>query len=186
MKHVAKFLTVIVADPKDPNTKEKTIQGILKFVENAPNDQGRYPYAGAFTIYPEGITGSQHGLFRFNTGAFAPGKAILPCVQRFPYSHMNPGWVSKSKISAGNYGFAQIVRYMSQFTMPLQVKFLELYEPSEAECKEPVVFANNVQNLMALQLGTVTTDTSNKILREKSGPFDFRKKEKPAVEPLLV
>merc|ERR1719401_352 len=179
IKYAVRFLKGIIADPKDPQTKEKFTAGIMNFVENKPSADGRYPFAGAFTIYPEGITGSQHGLFRFNTGAFAPGQPVLPCVQRFPYRHMNPAWVSKSKISAGNYGYAQMLRYMTQFTMPLQVKFLPVYEPTRAEIEDPTVFANNVQNYMALQLDVVATDTSYKILRESNGPFDLKKKKSP-------
>lgn len=171
---LCKFLNVVIVDNKNPNAKDEVTAGITKFAENA-SDRGCYNYSRAFTIYPEGITNSQKGLFRFNTGAFAPGKPVLPVVQRFPYTHMNPAWVSKSKISAGNDLPLLLIRYMSQFTMPIQVKFLEVWEPSEAEKQDAMIYANNLQNYMALQLGCCVTNTSNKILREAGGPFDLKK-----------
>ena len=51
---------------------------------------------------------------------------------------------------------------------------MEVWDPSDAEVADPLLFASNVQNYMALQLGCVVTDTSNKILREKGGPFDLK------------
>eukprot|EP00930_Biecheleria_cincta_P073210 TRINITY_DN60524_c0_g1_i1.p1 TRINITY_DN60524_c0_g1~~TRINITY_DN60524_c0_g1_i1.p1 ORF type:complete len:378 (+),score=43.55 TRINITY_DN60524_c0_g1_i1:26-1135(+) len=169
---LCKLLNVVIVDNKDPHVKDKVTAGITRFAENASPDHN---YSRAFCIYPEGITNSQRGLYRFNTGAFAPGKAVLPIVQRFPYTHMNPAWVSKSKISAGNDLPLLLIRYMSQFTMPLQVKILEVWEPSEAEKQDAMLYANNLQNYMALQLGCCITSTGNKILREAGGPFDFKK-----------
>lgn len=184
-KHVAKLLDVIVVDPKDADVKDKVRAGIMNFVENQPNAEGAHLYAHAFTMYPEGITGSQFGLYRFNTGAFVPGQPILPCVQRFPYSFFNPAWVSKSTISEGNYGFWQIVRYATQFTIPCQVKFLEIYEPNAQEIQDPLLYAKNVQNYMALQLDIHVTDTSYKILRDPDGPFLSVQQKQGAEKPLL-
>lgn len=175
---LCKFLNVVIVDTKDPNVKDKVTAGITRFAENASSDRGHTNYARAFCIYPEGITNSQRGLYRFNTGAFAPGKPVLPIVQRFPYKHMNPAWVSKSKISAGNDLPLLLIRYMSQFTMPIQVKILEVWEPRAAEKQDAMLYANNLQNYMALQLGCCITDTGNKIAREAGGPFDLNKPKK--------
>lgn len=171
-KALTKFLNVVIADHKDKDVKDKVTQGIASFAENRPSDRGEYPFSQAFTIYPEGTTNSQKGLFRFNTGAFAPGKPVLPCVQRFPYAHMNPAWVSRSKVSEGNDVPLVVLRCMTQFDVPLQVKFLDVYRPTEAEKIDPTLYANNVQNYMAMQLGCCATDTPNKVLRETGGPFD--------------
>jgi len=170
----ATYMGAVVIDPKDKDMKEKVKAGITKFAKNEPDEHGRYPFKRAFTIYPEGITNSQLGLYRFNTGAFSPGVPVLPVLQRFPYTNMNPAWVSASKISSGNDLPWILLRYMSQITMPLHVKFMDVWEPTDAEMADPVLFASNVQNYMALQLGCVVTDTSNKILREKGGPFDLK------------
>jgi len=167
-------MNAVVIDPKDAQVKEKVKAGITNYAKNCPDEKGALPYSRAFVIYPEGITNSQLGLFRFNIGAFSPGVPVLPIVQRFPYTHMNPGWVSQSKISSGNDLPWILLRYMSQFTMPLQLKVLDVWEPSAAEIADPVLFSNNVQNYMALELGVVVTNTSNKILREKGGPFDMK------------
>lgn len=172
---MSKFLNVVIIDPKDLNTRDKVNSGILSYATNAPTEKGEYPCKRAFMIYPEGITNSQRGLFRFNPGAFAPGKPVLPVVQRFPYTSMNPGWVSKSKISAGNDLPLMLVRYMSQFSIQLQVKFMEVWEPNEAEKKDALLYANNLQNYFGLQLDCCITDTSNKILRQEGGPFDLKK-----------
>jgi hypothetical protein len=37
-------------------------------VVNEPDERGQYPYSRAFVIYPEGITNSQNGLFRYLEG----------------------------------------------------------------------------------------------------------------------
>eukprot|EP00928_Gymnodinium_smaydae_P048811 TRINITY_DN3268_c0_g1_i2.p1 TRINITY_DN3268_c0_g1~~TRINITY_DN3268_c0_g1_i2.p1 ORF type:complete len:380 (-),score=8.56 TRINITY_DN3268_c0_g1_i2:176-1315(-) len=170
-----KFLNVVIADTQDPDVKQKVADGISKFADNQPTPQGDYPHSRAFVIYPEGTTNSQRGLYRFNVGAFTPGKPVLPCVQRFPYKHMNPAWVSRSTVSEGNDIPLMFIRCMMQFSVQIQVKFLEVYEPTEAEIRDPTLFANNVQNYMALQLNCCVTDTGNKILREKGGPFDLKK-----------
>eukprot|EP00931_Biecheleriopsis_adriatica_P079069 TRINITY_DN52489_c0_g1_i1.p1 TRINITY_DN52489_c0_g1~~TRINITY_DN52489_c0_g1_i1.p1 ORF type:complete len:386 (+),score=71.69 TRINITY_DN52489_c0_g1_i1:47-1159(+) len=175
---LCKFLNVVIVDTKDPDVKTKVNTGISRFADNEPSESGDYPCKRAFVIYPEGITNSQRGLFRFNTGAFAPGKPVLPVVQRFPYKHMNPGWVSRSTISAGNDIPLLLIRYMTQFNMPIQVKFMEVWEPNDAEKKDAMLFANNLQNYFGLQLDCCVTDTGNKILREPDGPFDLKKKKR--------
>ncbi|CAJ1443131.1 unnamed protein product [Effrenium voratum] len=171
----ADFVNGVVVDTKDPNVKEKVNAGILQYVNNQPDEKGKLPHSKAFVIYPEGVTNSQRGLFRFNTGAFTPGQPVQPIVQRFPYKFMNPAWVSDSRVSKGNDMPWLFFRYMSQFTMPLQVKVCEIWEPNEAEKADPFLFAGNVQNYMGLQLGIPVTSTSNKILREAGGPFDLKK-----------
>eukprot|EP00435_Cladocopium_sp_Y103_P015954 s539_g3.t3 len=54
------------------------------------------------------------------------------------------------------------------------VKICEIWEPNEAEKVDAVLYASNVQNYMALELGIAVTNTSNKILRQKGGPFDLK------------
>ena len=137
----AKFMGGLVIDPKDPNMKEKVKGGIAQYAKNEPDERGRYLFKRAFCIYPEGITNSQLGLYRFNLGAFAPGVPVQPILQRFPYTHMNPAWVSASKISPGNDLPWILLRYMSQITMPLQATGLlsrsfevEFISQSESRC----------------------------------------------------
>jgi len=168
-------LDLVIIDPKDPENKEKVKALIRKFTQNEA--EGKiHPFSRAFTIYPEGVTSGQFGLWRFNLGAFEPGVTVLPCVQRFPYKHYNPGWVSNSKLNPGNDLPMMLLWCMSQFTIPYQVKFLPPWEPSDAELKDAALFANNMQNYMAVQLGCKKTATSYKLLREKDGPFDMKSK----------
>ncbi|CAK8998525.1 unnamed protein product [Durusdinium trenchii] len=174
VRSATQFSNAVAVDTKDKDVKQKVNEGILKFVHNEPDEKGRYPCGRAFVIYPEGITNSQRGLFRFNTGAFATGMAVQPVVQRFPYKYMNPAWVSDSRISRGNDLPWMMLRYMSQFHVPMQVKICEIWEPIEAERNDAVLYASNVQNFMALQLGIAVTNTGNKILRQKGGPFDLK------------
>mmetsp|Transcript_94490 Transcript_94490/g.115739 ORF Transcript_94490/g.115739 Transcript_94490/m.115739 type:complete len:385 (-) Transcript_94490:14-1168(-) len=174
VKSATQFVNGVAVDTKDKEVKQKVNAGILKFVVNEPDDRGRLPHSRAFVIYPEGITNSQKGLFRYNTGAFAPGMPVQPIVQRFPYKFMNPAWVSDSKVGPGNDLPWMMLRYMSQFQITLQVKVCEIWEPNDAEKVDPVLYASNVQNYMALELGIAVTNTSNKILREKGGPFDLK------------
>lgn len=174
VKSACQFSNGVAVDTKDKDVKQKVNAGIMKFVVNEPDERGQYPYSRAFVIYPEGITNSQNGLFRFNTGAFAPGVPVQPIVQRFPYKFMNPAWVSDSRVGPGNDLPWMMLRYMSQFNITLQVKICEIWEPNEAEKVDPVLYASNVQNYMALELGIAVTNTSNKILRQKGGPFDLK------------
>mmetsp|Transcript_57325 Transcript_57325/g.136255 ORF Transcript_57325/g.136255 Transcript_57325/m.136255 type:complete len:384 (-) Transcript_57325:236-1387(-) len=168
-------LDLVIIDPKDPANKENVKAKMRKFAHNEP-EGSKFPFSRAFVIYPEGVTSAQHALWRFNLGAFEPGVTVLPVVQRFPYSFYNPGWVSPSRLNAGNDLPMMLLWYMSQFVMPTQVKFLPPWEPSEAEKKDPAVFANNMQNYMAIQLGWKVTSTSYKIIREKGGVFDLKSK----------
>eukprot|EP00913_Durusdinium_trenchii_P022731 g21347.t1 len=91
VRSATQFSNAVAVDTKDKDVKQKVNEGILKFVHNEPDEKGRYPCGRAFVIYPEGITNSQRGLFRFNTGAFATGMAVQPVVQRFPYKYMMLG-----------------------------------------------------------------------------------------------
>jgi len=174
VKSACQFSNGVAVDTKDKDVKQKVNAGIMKFVVNEPDARGQYPYSRAFVIYPEGITNSQNGLFRFNTGAFAPGVPVQPIVQRFPYKFMNPAWVSDSRVGPGIDLPWMMLRYMSQINITLQVKICENWEPNEAEKVDPVLYASNVQNYMALELGIAVTNTSNKILRQKGGPFDLK------------
>lgn len=65
-----------------------------------------------------------------------------------------------------------------------------MWTPSFEERQDAVLYAGNVQNFMALELGVPVTTTSNKILRKVGGPFDLSQvaagAETPGRQPLLA
>ncbi|CAK9032705.1 Lysophosphatidylcholine acyltransferase 1 (LPC acyltransferase 1) (LPCAT-1) (LysoPC acyltransferase 1) (1-acylglycerol-3-phosphate O-acyltransferase) (1-acylglycerophosphocholine O-acyltransferase) (1-alkenylglycerophosphocholine O-acyltransferase) (1-alkylglycerophosphocholine O-acetyltransferase) (Acetyl-CoA:lyso-platelet-activating factor acetyltransferase) (Acetyl-CoA:lyso-PAF acetyltransferase) (Lyso-PAF acetyltransferase) (LysoPAFAT) (Acyltransferase-like 2) (Phosphonoformate immuno-associated protein 3), partial [Durusdinium trenchii] len=155
VRSATQFSNAVAVDTKDKDVKQKVNEGILKFVHNEPDEKGRYPCGRAFVIYPEGITNSQRGLFRFNTGAFATGMAVQPVVQRFPYKYMNPAWVSDSRISRGNDLPWMMLRVRRRRRLRRQVKICEIWEPIEAERNDAVLYASNVPLVFLCAKGVV-------------------------------
>jgi len=105
-------------------------------------------------IFPEGTTTNGQCLIEFKRGAFVPGVTVQPIILRYPCSHYNPADTGRH---AGNVGLFWL---MLQFANWIEVKELEPYSPTQAERDDPLLFARNVQSMMAAAAKVPTTDHS--------------------------
>uniref|UniRef100_A0A3Q2ZR00 Lysophosphatidylcholine acyltransferase 4 n=1 Tax=Kryptolebias marmoratus TaxID=37003 RepID=A0A3Q2ZR00_KRYMA len=80
-------------------------------------------------MFPEGTTTNGRALIKFKPGAFLAGVPVQPVLLRYP-----------NKLVSKTNGF------------------LPVYNPSEEERKDPNLYADNVQKLMAKALGVPATD----------------------------
>ena len=105
-------------------------------------------------IFPQGTTTSGSVLTKFAAGAFLAGVPVQPVVVHYPFCCLDPAWVP-----GPSTGWL-LLRMLCQFHNFLTVTYLPVYEPSEAEVKDPHLFADNVRRVMADRLGAAVTDHS--------------------------
>ena len=68
-----------------------------------------------------------------------------------PYHSFNPSYTGQAV--GGNETIDLLWRSACQFVQRMEVKFLPVYKPNEAERKDATLYANNMQRLMASHLG---------------------------------
>jgi 1-acyl-sn-glycerol-3-phosphate acyltransferase len=106
-------------------------------------------------IFPEGTTTNGKVLIRFQTGAFKAGMAVQPVLIKY----QRPVITTWTKVNGGLKGFLRsILLLLATPINNISIEFLSVYEPSLQELKQPLIFADNVQQLMARHLGKEATD----------------------------
>eukprot|EP01050_Picozoa_sp_SAG11_P001006 SAG11_NODE_40_length_21525_cov_16.276066_6_plen_480_part_00 len=108
---------------------------------------GGYP---TLCLYPEATTTNGRCLINFKTGAFRPGRPVQPCIIKQPYCLFDPS-MSEGKA----YYWWQM---LTQFYQTMTVEFLPPVVPTEAEQKDPYLFAARVRAAMSEASGMVQTD----------------------------
>ena len=76
---------------------------------------------------------------------------------KMPYHSFNPSYTGQAV--GGNETFDLLWRSACQFVQRMEVKFLPVHKPTEAERKDATLYANNMQRLMASHLGMYSTHT---------------------------
>ncbi|PXF41541.1 Lysophospholipid acyltransferase LPEAT1 [Gracilariopsis chorda] len=92
-------------------------------------------------IFPEGTTTNGKHMLAFRTGAFVAGLPVAPVLIRYEYTWFSPTYES---IRTRPY----LMGILSQPWNRVRYYRLPIYYPSEAEKKDPVLFANNVHAMM--------------------------------------
>ncbi|OSX75927.1 hypothetical protein BU14_0216s0018 [Porphyra umbilicalis] len=96
-------------------------------------------------LFPEGTTSNNCALLRFRTGAFIHGAPVKPVLLQWGVYDVDPAYVAISK--------SALLRLLCEPRIYLRVTRLPMYYPSDAEKADPRLFAENVRQLMARQLG---------------------------------
>jgi lysophosphatidylcholine acyltransferase / lyso-PAF acetyltransferase len=130
----------------DRTNKQSRKQVVSEIVHRSTHEG--YPH---LLIFPEGTTTNGDALITFKNGAFYPGKPVQPIILRFPNSHWNPHW------TPGNPELKVMYRALSQFVNYCEIEYLEPYFPNEQEKKNPTLYSQNVQRLMAKHMGIPIT-----------------------------
>ncbi|CAM9633787.1 unnamed protein product [Phaeothamnion confervicola] len=140
-------MQTIFVDRADPASRRLTVEAIAR--RSSPDEAGGS--GGGFPqvlLFPEGTATNQRALITFKQGAFAPGMPVQPVVVRFPYRHLDPSYPAVSPTLLDLF-----LRMMCQFVNYMEVEYLTVYTPSEAERASPSLYAANVQRLLATHLG---------------------------------
>jgi lysophosphatidylcholine acyltransferase/lyso-PAF acetyltransferase len=134
----------LMVDRMSPTSRADTLEAIKARGLIASKDE-RWPQV---LIFPEGTTSNGKVVCSFKVGAFAPGLPVQPVAVKFPFRFFDPCW---SIDGPGMVG--AMLRMFSQFYNRMEVTFLPVYHPSEAEKANPRLFAKNVRDLIAKELG---------------------------------
>jgi hypothetical protein len=147
---IAHVSRAIIVDRDLRTSRERTMRDI--------QERLREPAGGQLMIFPEGTCDNGLALFRFNKGAFVPGLAVQPVLFHYPYAHFNPCFTGEA--TGGHELPALMWRTACQVCNRAEVKYLPVYHPSEAERQDPLLYASNVQALMASHLHVPVTDAT--------------------------
>ncbi|XP_065084772.1 lysophosphatidylcholine acyltransferase isoform X2 [Ochlerotatus camptorhynchus] len=131
---------------EDPNSRQTTIKEIIE----RANSKEDWPQ---ILIFPEGTCTNRTSLIQFKPGAFYPGVPIQPVLVRYPNKIDTVTWTWE-----GPDALQLLWRTLTQFHTFCEIEFMPVYHPSEEEKKDPKLYARNVRNLMARELGIPVSD----------------------------
>ena len=134
---------VIGVDRESPEARKATAEEICRRVQWPPEKEQQYGRFRPMIIFPEGTCTNTSCMVEFRLGAFQPGVAVQPIVLRYPYRHYDCSWCDTG-------GFLWILLGMwCQVYNRMEAMYLPVYEPSDEEKKDPVLFARNVRRAMS-------------------------------------
>lgn len=115
-----------------------------------------------FLLFPEGTTTNGKALMSFKPGGFVPGKPVQPVLIKYKNKHDTTSWTWDQPHGAIGCMFYTVLQWVS----PVELHYLDVYEPSEEEIKFPHLYANNVRKVMAKALGIPLCDMSFEDIKE--------------------
>lgn len=134
----------LLVDRASPTSRTDTLNAIRNRGNTIMKDE-RWPQV---LIFPEGTTTNGKAVCTFKVGAFAAGLPVQPVAVRYRWRFFDPCW---SVDGPGMLG--SILRMFAQFNNTMEVTFLPVYTPSEEERANPKLYARNVRDLIARELG---------------------------------
>ncbi|XP_023202128.1 lysophospholipid acyltransferase LPCAT4 [Xiphophorus maculatus] len=140
------FNQSVLVSRKDPESRK---EAVVKLNERLTS-KGYWPQ---MLMFPEGTTTNGRALIKFKPGAFLAGVPVQPVLLRYPNKVDTVRWTYK-----GASWTEALWHTASQFYTNMTVEYLPVYNPSEEEKKDPSLYADNVQRLMAKALGVPATD----------------------------
>lgn len=120
----------------------------LNAVRNRATTIMKDPRWPQILIFPEGTTTNGRAVCTFKVGAFAPGLPVQPIAVRYRWRFFDPCWSVDGPGMVGS-----MLRMFAQFNNTMEVTFLPVYNPSEAEIADPKLYARNVRDTIARELG---------------------------------
>ncbi|XP_072947252.1 lysophosphatidylcholine acyltransferase [Epargyreus clarus] len=130
----------------DPNSRQNTIKEII---ERATSKED-WPQV---LIFPEGTCTNRSCLITFKPGGFYPGVPVQPVTIRYPNSRDTVTWTWE-----GPGALKLLWLTLTQVHSSCEIEFLPVYYPSEAERRDPKLYARNVRDVMAKALGVPVLD----------------------------
>ncbi|RVE60334.1 hypothetical protein OJAV_G00179880 [Oryzias javanicus] len=140
------FNQSVLVSRKDPESRKKAVAQLIQRLTS----DGYWPQ---MLMFPEGTTTNGRALIKFKPGAFLAGVPVQPVLLHYPNRLDTVRWTYR-----GTTWMEGIWYTTSQLYTNVTVEFLPVYKPSEEEKKDPNLYADNVQKLMAWALGVPATD----------------------------
>ncbi|CAF0716208.1 unnamed protein product, partial [Brachionus calyciflorus] len=147
--NLTKMCHPIIVNREKHQSRTDTISSLM---ERVKSDKG-WPQ---ICIFPEGTCTNRKALVQFKTGAFIPGVPVQPVCVKFPQSDFD----SVSWTWQGPGAFEIVWLTLCKLHSPVEIHFLPVYNPSEQEKNDPVLFAENVRKLMAEHLDVPLSEYS--------------------------
>ncbi|GIQ88154.1 hypothetical protein KIPB_010338 [Kipferlia bialata] len=98
-------------------------------------------------LYPnKGTTTNQTAVLPFKTGAFRAGVPCQPVVLRYSWAFTDQSDASRDTLMTG-------IRLMRELYNLVEIEWLPMYHPSQAEIDDPTLYAENVRTLIAARMG---------------------------------
>lgn len=140
------FNQSVVVNRKDPESRKQCVSQIRERLTS----NGLWPQ---MLMFPEGTTTNGTALIKFKPGAFLAGVPVQPVLLRYPNKLDTVRWSYR-----GTSWIEALWHTTSQLYTNVTVEFLPVYTPSQEEKGDPNLYADNVQRLMANELGIPFTD----------------------------
>jgi hypothetical protein len=119
--------------------------------ERALAPPGKFP---PLLLFPEGTTANGRALLKFQRGIFLAAAPVQPVAVKFSYTFANSGWFDSTGLVTHTF---QLLCSLFHFIV---VKELPLYTPSEAEREDAILYADNVGQSVANELGIALSGKS--------------------------
>uniref|UniRef100_UPI00358F8642 lysophosphatidylcholine acyltransferase 1-like isoform X2 n=1 Tax=Myxine glutinosa TaxID=7769 RepID=UPI00358F8642 len=139
-----KYVQPVFVSRDDPNSRRDTVAEI----KLRAGTKGDWP---TVMIFPEGTCTNRTCLIKFKAGAFIPGLPVQPVVIRYPNKMDTVSWTW-----CGPSALKILWLTLCQIHNRVEIEYLPVYEPSDAEKRDPNIYANNVRKVMARALGVPT------------------------------
>ncbi|XP_049646180.1 lysophospholipid acyltransferase LPCAT4 [Suncus etruscus] len=141
-----RFNQAILVSRHDPASRRRVVEEVKRRATSG----GKWPQV---LFFPEGTCSNKKALLKFKPGAFIAGVPIQPVLIRYPNSLDTTSWAWRGP------GVLKVLWLTaSQPCSIVDVEFLPVYHPSPEESKDPTLYANNVQRVMAQALGIPATE----------------------------
>ncbi|XP_064426794.1 lysophospholipid acyltransferase LPCAT4 isoform X3 [Mirounga angustirostris] len=141
-----RFNQAILVSRHDPASRRRVVEEVRRRATSG----GKWPQV---LFFPEGTCSNKKALLKFKPGAFIAGVPVQPVLIRYPNSLDTTSWAWRGP------GVLKVLWLTaSQPCSIVDVEFLPVYHPSPEESRNPTLYANNVQRVMAQALGIPATE----------------------------
>ncbi|PNJ08416.1 LPCAT4 isoform 7 [Pongo abelii] len=132
-----RFNQAILVSRHDPASRRRVVEEVRRRATSG----GKWPQV---LFFPEGTCSNKKALLKFKPGAFIAGVPVQPVLIRYPNSLDTTSWAWRGP------GVLKVLWLTaSQPCSIVDVEFLPVYHPSPEESRDPTLYANNVQRVMA-------------------------------------
>ncbi|XP_059037052.1 lysophospholipid acyltransferase LPCAT4 isoform X1 [Mustela lutreola] len=141
-----RFNQAILVSRHDPASRRRVVEEVRRRATSG----GKWPQV---LFFPEGTCSNKKALLKFKPGAFIAGVPVQPVLIQYPNSLDTTSWAWRGP------GVLKVLWLTaSQPCSIVDVEFLPVYHPSLEESRNPTLYANNVQRVMAQALGIPATE----------------------------
>ncbi|KAM5235588.1 lysophospholipid acyltransferase LPCAT4 [Ctenodactylus gundi] len=141
-----RFNQAILVSRHDPASRRRVVEEVRRRATSG----GKWPQV---LFFPEGTCSNKKALLKFKPGAFITGVPVQPVLIRYPNSLDTTSWAWRGP------GVLKVLWLTaSQPCSIVDVEFLPVYQPSLEESRDPTLYANNVQRVMAQALDIPATE----------------------------